>query len=122
MHSVEVQQKRDHAVMEPEGGRPLPSVQEQRGSAEVVAQSGEGAQRGDCSSVHATGEAQGLSERTCRGPPTTATPRGRRTESHVCGERQHWDCARGQKRQKRVSFSGQHSAGINGSMLRWLLV
>ncbi|KAL1483249.1 hypothetical protein MTO96_033327 [Rhipicephalus appendiculatus] len=50
---------------------------------------------------------------------TTATPRGRRTESHVCGERQHWDCARGQKR---VSFHGQHSAGINGSMLRWLLV
>ncbi|KAL1471085.1 hypothetical protein MTO96_040110 [Rhipicephalus appendiculatus] len=63
-HSVEVQQKRDHTVREPESGRPLQSVQEQRGSDEAVAQSGEGAQRGDCSSAHATGEVQGLSERT----------------------------------------------------------
>ncbi|KAH8029483.1 hypothetical protein MRX96_046575 [Rhipicephalus microplus] len=64
MHLMDVQQERDQAVVESEGGQPLQSGQEQLSYADVSAQSGEGAQQGGCSFSHATGEAQGLPERT----------------------------------------------------------
>ncbi|KAH7951110.1 hypothetical protein HPB52_004741 [Rhipicephalus sanguineus] len=64
-HSVEgaeVQQKRDHPGIVPNGGQTLQSVQEQLSPADAGTQSGEGAQRDDGGFVHASGEAQGLSE------------------------------------------------------------
>lgn len=66
-HSVEgaeVQQKRDHPGIVPNGGQTLQSVQEQLSPADAGTQSGEGAQRDDGGFVHASGEAQGLSEQT----------------------------------------------------------